>query len=120
MKWVMFWRWGRRVRELEGELAAVYERLPAFVSGHERARADLERLMVLAGTRQEDPLWKTVLSYADEHARNERDAALAPALTDGERQYRAGRAAGAEDFATALRALRVRADAAAGKVKGVK
>jgi hypothetical protein len=71
--------------------------------------------MVLGGLGEQDPLWRTVLSYADEHAQNERDAALVPELTDGDRQYRAGRAASAEDFCTALRALRIKAQQEARK-----
>ena len=105
----MCWNPFARVMELERELAVLRERLPAFASGAERSRADLERLMVLSGMRAEEPLWKVVLSYADEHACNGREVALAPGLSDSERQFRAGWAAGAEDFCAALRALRVKA-----------
>jgi len=83
----------------------------------ERKRQDLQRLMVLAGLRADDPLWTTVLSYADEHVSNELEASLMPDLTDAQRQFRAGRAASALDFATALRDLRVKAQAEARKLK---
>lgn len=83
----------------------------------QRNRNDLERMMVLAGRAEDDPLWKVVLFFADEHARNELLSALGPNLPDGVRQYNAGRAASAEDFASALRDLRVKAQMQAARLK---
>lgn len=100
----------RRERdELQTRLDAIYQRTPLAVSEEGKRHQDMERLLVLAGLSKDDPLWKTVLSYADEHERNEAQTALAPGLSDGERQYNAGRAASASDFASALRDLRVKA-----------
>lgn len=70
---------------------------------------DLERLMVLNGVGEDNPLWKVILSWADEHYQNQLDSALAPNLLDGQRQFEAGRAASAKDFSDALRDLRVKA-----------
>lgn len=96
----------------------VYLRTPGIVTENEQRRVNVQRLMVLAGLSHEDPLWNAVLGYADEHARNEAQMALRPGLADGERQYNAGRAASADDFATALRDLRLKAESEARKVKG--
>lgn len=96
--------------ELEGKLAALYAREPEIVTEAARGRANLERMLALAGLGENHPVWKTVLSYADEMGRNEQAAALMPDLTDDRRQYRAGRAAAMLDFATALRELRWEAD----------
>jgi hypothetical protein len=121
----------RRVAELERELAAtrktaarataqaqdqrLYERTPAIVTQAQQDRANVQRLLVLAGLSEQDPLWNTILSYADEHERNEADMAMRPDLTDAQRQYNSGRAASARDWATAIRDLR---RAAITKTKG--
>lgn len=103
-------------RALEDELdnrewrEKVYARTPAIVSEVGQKRVNVERLLVLAGLAEDDPLWMTVLGYADEHARNELQMALRPGLSDGDRQFNAGRASGAEDFASALRDLRLKAE----------
>lgn len=94
-----------------------YQRTPAIVTEAQRKRANIERLLTLAGLSDEHPLWRVVLSYADEHARNELAMALRPGLTDGDRQYNAGRAASAEDFALALRDLRLAAEVESRKQK---
>jgi hypothetical protein len=94
-----------------------YARTPAIVSEAQQRRANLERLLVLAGLADDNPLWKVMLSYADEHARNELQVALGPGMSDADRQYNAGRAASAEDFATALRDLRMKAELEAKKLK---
>lgn len=98
--------------------AGLYHRTPAIVSELDQKRVNMQRLLVLAGLSLEDPLWLAVLQYADEHARNEATVALRPGLSDGERQYNAGRAASADDFASALRDLRQLAEAQARKLKG--
>ena len=59
----------------------------------ERKRAELHRDIALAGVDDEHPLWQAVLSLVDEHAARETDAALAPKLTNEERQYTADCAA---------------------------
>jgi len=102
--------------EANDRLAAVYQRTPALVTETDQKRANLTRLMVLAGAG-EHPVWKVVLSYADEHARNEEQVALGPNLSDGDRHYAAGRAGGALDFAAALRDLRAKAEQEARKLK---
>jgi hypothetical protein len=71
----------------------------------EQARKNLERLLVLAGLDEKNPLWQVILSYADEHEQTERETALKPDMADTQRQYNAGRAASAYDFALALRDL---------------
>lgn len=118
--------WEQRHTEL-------YQRRPSITANSsetQQARKDLERLLVLAGMPESNPIWQTVLSYADEHERTEREAALRPeaypagatypgrAMTDGERHYNVGRAGSAYDFALALRDLWVKAQVEAGKMKG--
>ena len=115
IKWL--WRMWRR-GGLAAMRAGIYARTPAIVTDVGRKRQDLERLMVLAGLAPDDRLWNVVLSYADEHERNETEQALLPNLVDDARQYNAGRAASARDFASALRELRVQAEIAARKMKG--
>ncbi len=138
-----FWEWPGQIRELEEDYRRlvqerddaihqiehtarvcvsewvnpdkVYARTPAIVTERAQKRADVERLMTLASLAKEDPLWKAVLSYADEHERNEAQVALMPDLSDGARQYNAGRAASARDFASALRDLRLKAEKEARK-----
>lgn len=95
----------------------LYQRTPAIVTEAEKRRADLQRLMVLAGLSKDNPLWQAILSYADEHERTEREVALRPDLNNEQRQYNAGRAASAYDFATALRDLWVKAQLEARKLK---
>ena len=97
--------------------SAPYFLTPKVVTAAERDRQNLERLLALAGLGDGNPLWQTVLSYADEHARNEQETALAANLTDAQRHYNAGRAASALDFAIALRDLRAQADREARKLE---
>lgn len=94
-----------------------YFKKPAIVSEATQKREDLERLLALANIPDHHPVWKTLLSYADEHARNEQESALGPGLPDSVRQYNAGRAAGALDFAIALRELRAEANLAAKRME---
>jgi hypothetical protein len=111
-----FFNWKAASDAVQGK-KDLYARSPAIVTEVQRRRANLERLLVLAGLADDNPLWKVVLSYADEHARNELQVALGPGMSDADRQYNAGRAASAEDFATALRDLRVKAELEAQKLK---
>jgi hypothetical protein len=106
------------MKEMRDRLQAVYARTPRIVTAAEKGREDMVRLMVLSGLAPDNPLWNCVLSYADEHARNELQSALLPDLSDGVRQYNAGRAASAEDFASALRDLRLKAEREAARRKG--
>jgi hypothetical protein len=94
-----------------------YARTPVLLSQSQQQHADLQRKLILSGINDDHPLWKTILSYADEHARNELQVALMPGLNDGERHYNAGRAASADDFATALRDLRSTAIREMGRAK---
>ena len=103
-------RLAEQCEKQEAEFQQLYHRTPAIVTNQQQIRANLERLMTLAGLRPEEPLWKVFLSYADEHTRNEAQTALLPNLGDAERQYNAGRAASAADFAMALRDLRLQAE----------
>jgi len=103
--------WRARYEEL-------YIRVPSFVKDRpDQARKDLERLLVLAGMEEKNPLWQVVLSYADEHERTEREVALKPDLANEQRQYNAGRAASAYDFALGLRDLFVKAQQQARNLK---
>lgn len=103
-------------RRAEGAMAAP-PGARQILTKEQRNHLDMERLMVLAGRPADDPLWKVVLSYADEHARNELLVGLAPGLNDSDRQYNAGRAASAEDFAIALRDLHRKAQQEAARLK---
>lgn len=104
--------------ECEARLCAIYHRVPLpvkraemfVVHGKTLPKQDVERLQTLAATGDEDPLWKTVLSYVDEHEANEREMALRPGLNDGDRQFNTGRAANAYDFACLLRDLKRQSD----------
>lgn len=87
-----------------------------FPSREQRQREEIERTAALANAT-EHPIYKAILSYADEHARNEHEAALAANLTNEQRQYNAGRSASAYDFALALRELQARAAARVEKEK---
>lgn len=88
---------------------------PKVLTEAEEKRQNLERLLVLADIGDANQLWKTVLSYADEHAGNEQVGALAANVSPDLRAYNAGRAASALDFAQALRDLRTKAIAEAKK-----
>ena len=103
------------LRREVAELEKLYQRTPEIITEAQQNRANLERLLVLAGMRQDEPLWLVLLSYADEHARNEAQMAFLPNLDDAARHYNAGRAAGAADFASALRELRLQAEREARK-----
>lgn len=85
------------------------------VSQAKQERAELERTLALGGAL-EHPIFKAVLSYADEHSRNEHETALLPNLSNEQRQFNAGRSAGAYDFAQALRQLQASAQARARKI----
>lgn len=69
----------------------------------ERAHAELQRDIALAGITPEHPLWQAVLSLVDEHAAGETEAALRPNLTSEQRHYTAGAAATADYLSQMLR-----------------
>lgn len=75
-----------------------------FKSREEQKREELARMLALADAA-EHPIFKAVLDYADEHAMNEHQTALAPNLTNEQRQFNAGRSAAAYDFAATLRTI---------------
>jgi hypothetical protein len=111
-----------RIEKLQQKLIEAHQayfRPPAMVEGDAASmeRKNLERLMLLAGLDERNGLWTAVLSWATEHERTEREAALKPDLADWQRQYNSGRAASAYDFATALRNLYVKAQVEAKKLK---
>ena len=111
----MNWKlWARKALETP---RGIYFQTPQILTEAQQQRANLERLLALAGISDSQPVWKTLLSYADEHAANEQEAALRPDLPDSVRQYNAGRAASALDFATALRDLRQQANLEARKLE---
>lgn len=97
--------------------APTYHVKPRILTEAERGRANVQRLLALGGVPSSHPIWQTVLSYADEHAANEQEAALRPDLINDVRQYNAGRAAAALDFALALRELHVKAQIEAAKME---
>ena len=97
------------------KLSNIFRR-PLVMSQAEQRREELERVLALAGAA-EHPLFKAVLGYADEHARNEHETALVPNLTNEQRQFNAGRSAAAYDFAIALRQIQAAAEAKANKLK---
>ena len=83
----------------------------------ERAHAELARDMALAGVTESDPVWLALLSLVDEHAERETAAALAPNLTNEQRQYTAGAAATADFVAQMLRDARTMAQQRMAKKK---
>jgi hypothetical protein len=113
----MNWKFWQKQDGVQGTARPTYFSTPRILTEAQQQRANLERLLALAGISDSQPVWKTLLSYADEHARNEQEAALAANLTNDVRQYNAGRAASALDFATALRDLRMQADLEARKLE---
>jgi len=115
--------WARKNEKAESGKAGKretgrYFQTPRILTEVEQQRANLERLLALAGVGDSNPVWKTLLSYADEHAANEQDMALRPDLTDAQRHYNAGRAASALDFAVAIRDLRTQANLEAKRAAG--
>jgi hypothetical protein len=87
-----------------------------FLSKQAREREEVERVLALADVN-EHPIFKAVLSYADEHARNEHEMTLGANLTDAQRHFNAGRSASAYDFALALRQIQANATARAQKLR---
>lgn len=85
---------------------ANYVRRYAVQTDAERTHAELQRDIALAGIHDGHPLWQAVLMLVDEHAESEGKAALAPNLTNEQRQYTAGCAATADYLAQMLRDAR--------------
>lgn len=108
---------GKENYELRRRLEGVYQRTPALVTEAQQRRGNMERLLALGGVAEDHPVWRMVLSYVDEHERNERLTALGPDLGDAARQYNAGRAGSAFDLASALRDLHYQAQIEARKLK---
>lgn len=86
-----------------------YVRRYAVQTEAERAHAELQRDMALANIDEKHPLWQAVISLVDEHADSEQRAALAPNLTNEQRQFTAGCAATADYLAQMLRDARLMA-----------
>jgi hypothetical protein len=107
--------WKKSAKQLSDKPG--YFRTPRILTDAERNRQDLERMMALAGIPLDQGVLKIFVSYADEHAANEQESALRPDLTDSQRQYNAGRAASALDFATAIRELHAQAQRKAAELK---
>jgi hypothetical protein len=101
----------------KGKAGAEYQRRLVAVSAAERAHAELQRDIALAGISDEHPVWQAVLSLVDETAQGELEGALAPNLTDAQRQYAAGCAATADYIAQKLRDARALAGQKMGKRK---
>lgn len=135
MTW-RFWQWPARLAELRSrgggigrkgiceecariELAA-QERMAAPLTADAERRVQTQRTLALAGITDEHPVWQAVLALADENARNMRSVAFRPALADGVRQFNAGGAANAEEFAGQLRRHRQLAVQHARRLKGDK
>jgi len=115
----MNWKfWAPRSAATKAAEPKRYFQSPRILTEVEQQRQNLERLLALAGIGDSNPVWKTLLSYADEHAANEQESALAANLTDAQRHYNAGRAASALDFALALRDLRTQANLESKKLQG--
>jgi hypothetical protein len=114
----MNWKFWQRKNGAQGTARPTrYFQTPRILTEAEQQRANLERLLALADVGDANPVWKTLLSYADEHAANEQESALRPELGDAQRHYNAGRAASALDFALALRDLRTQAKLEAKKLQ---
>lgn len=84
-------------------LHAVTGRTEAPRTEAEQSRTNLERWFTLAGFETDHALWQAVLALADESERIEMECALQPNLDDATRQFNAGRAACASNFASHLR-----------------
>lgn len=93
----------RKNKDLRERVNSIYSRTPAPVTDTELKNLEMQRLVALAGTSPDHPLWQAVLTLADEHERNEVYCALMNNLDDAGRHYNSGRAAGARDFASQLR-----------------
>ena len=89
-----------------GAKGAEYQRRLVAVSAAEKAHAELQRDVALAGIADTNPMWQAVLSLVDETAQGEIEGALTPGLTNEQRQYAAGCAATAEYLAQKLRDAR--------------
>jgi hypothetical protein len=143
MNW-KFWTWPEQIRRLRAELEsgedyvnrasevrrendilkarleAVYHRTPAPRTPAAQDAANRERWITLSEFEPSHALWQEVLKLADEAERFELDAALGPNLSDGTRQYNAGRAAAASSFASNLRDQMSLAQMRAQKVEKLK
>jgi hypothetical protein len=69
----------------------------------ERAHAELQRDIALAGIHDGHPLWQAVLLLVDEAAQRSTEAALVSNLTNEQRQFSAGCAAQSEYIGEMLR-----------------
>jgi hypothetical protein len=96
---------------------AEYVRRLVPMDAADKRQAELERDLALAGIREDHPVWQAVLLLVDECAQGALEGALAPNLTNEQRQFGAGAAANAEYVATLLRDARLLAAQRAAKVK---
>jgi hypothetical protein len=96
---------------------AEYQRRYVPVSASAKAHEEMQRDLVLAGITDAHPVWQAVLSLVDEHAQRELEGALAPNLTNEQRQYASGAAATADYLAQMLRDARLLAAQKASKHK---
>jgi len=98
--------------------ATGYRRHYVAEDAQSRARKELVRDMVLAGMQENHPVWQAVLELVDEHAERELAGALAPNLTNEQRQFASGAAATADYLCQYLRDARSLAAAKVKKQKG--
>lgn len=91
----------------EKRVKEIYKRIPRFADPARQDELDRRRSMILATLSDEDPTLYVLLSLIDEHESNEMDMGLKMGLSDGDRQYHAGRAASARDLAMAIRDVRL-------------
>lgn len=92
-------------------------RIPLHRTEREQVKEERERALTLASAG-EHPIFKAVLSFMDEHARNEHETALLPNLTNEQRQFNAGRSAAAYDLAAAMRTYQQACEAKLKREKG--
>jgi hypothetical protein len=95
----------------------VWPRIPPPRTDQERAHRLQQQTIALASAPDTHPLWVTVLQIVDEHEQNMKDRMLEENLTNEQRQYGAGLAAGAQYLANALRDAKLRAAQVASRQK---
>lgn len=77
--------------------------LKQFFTKSERAHHELQRDIALASMPPGHPVLDAILSLVDEHAARETEAALAPNLSNEQRQFTAGAAATSQYLCDYLR-----------------
>jgi len=97
----------------------IFRRTATTLTETERKHRTLQQRIALASVPNTHPLWVTILQIVDEHERNMVARVMEERLSNEERHYNAGLAAGAEYLANALRDMKAQAELDARKQKHV-